>query len=75
METKDMVRMANQISDFFQSYGADYAKKEIATHVNSFWDPRMRTMLFAHMDAGGEGLSEAFKAAAENMKRPKAEPV
>ena len=72
METKDMVRMANQIGGFFKSYSDDYARKEIAVHINSFWDPRMRKMLLAHLDAGGEGLSDAVKSAAANIKRPKA---
>ncbi len=72
METRDMVRMANQISDFFKSYGEDDAKKEIALHINSFWEPRMRKMFFAHVDAGGDGLNPLVKAAASNIKRPKA---
>ena len=71
METRDMVRMANQIGTFFKSYGDDYAKKEIAVHINSFWDPRMRKMLFAHLEKGGDGLDALVKAAAENIKRPK----
>ena len=71
METPDMVRMANQIGTFFKSYGDDYAKKEIATHINSFWDPRMRRMLLAHLENGGEGLSETVKAAGVNIKPPK----
>jgi formate dehydrogenase subunit delta len=71
MQTADMLRMANQISDFFRSYDEAYAKKEIATHINSFWDPRMRKMFFAHIDAGGEGFNDLVKAAAELIKRPK----
>ena len=71
METRDMVRMANQIGAFFKSYGDDYAKKEIAVHINSFWDPRMRKMLIAHLETGGEGLDTLVKAAADNIKRPK----
>ncbi len=71
METRDMVRMANQISDFFKSYGEDNAKKEIATHINSFWEPRMRRDFFAHLDKGGEGLNALVKAAASTIKRPK----
>ena len=71
METRDMVRMANQIGDFFKSYSDEYARKEIATHINSFWDPRMRKMLFEHLDAGGVGLDDLVKSSAVNIKRPK----
>jgi formate dehydrogenase subunit delta len=71
METRDMVRMANQIGDFFKGYGETEARKEIAYHINAFWEPRMRRIFFAHLDKGGEGLSEIVKAAATLVKRPK----
>jgi formate dehydrogenase subunit delta len=71
METVDMVRMANQISEFFKSYEADYARKEIAAHINSFWDPRMRRKFFQHVEAGGAGLNTSVLAAVELIRRPK----
>jgi formate dehydrogenase subunit delta len=70
METRNMVRMANQIGTFFTSYGEEEAKKEIANHINSFWETRMRRDFFTHIDKGGEGLSAIVKAAAVNVKRP-----
>jgi hypothetical protein len=71
METRDMVRMANQIGDFFKSYGEKEALEGIAEHINKFWEPRMRRIFFAHLDKGGEGLNEIVKAAAASVKRPK----
>ena len=71
MEARDMIRMANQISDFFKSYGEKEALEGIAEHITKFWDPRMRRMFFAYVDAGGEGLSELVKKAAVLVKRPK----
>jgi formate dehydrogenase subunit delta len=56
MALADIVRMANQISDFFAAYPHDTAVKETATHIRNFWDPRMRKQLFDHLAAGGEGL-------------------
>jgi formate dehydrogenase subunit delta len=56
MALADIVRMANQISDFFAAYPHDTAVKETATHIRNFWDPRMRKELFDHLAAGGEGL-------------------
>ena len=46
MEQNDMIRMANQIADFFKAYPADEAKKEVAEHINKFWAPAMRQRLF-----------------------------
>jgi formate dehydrogenase subunit delta len=64
METKDMVRMANQIADYFKAYPEDQAVAETAKHMKSFWEPRMRRMLAAHVTKGGEGLNPlALKAA------------
>ena len=73
MEIRDMVRMANQIASFFKGYGHDEAVKETAYHINSFWEPRMRRLLFAHLDKGGEGLDPLVKDAAAKIKRPAVE--
>lgn len=71
METRDMVRMANQISDFFKSYSEKEALAGIADHITKFWDPRMRTDFFAHVDKGGDGFSELVKKSAALVKRPR----
>ena len=57
MTVRDIVRMANQISDFFQAYPHEVAVKETATHIRNFWDPRMRRQLSELLAAGGQGLS------------------
>lgn len=56
MALTDIVRMANQISDFFEAYPHEVAVRETATHIRNFWDPRMRQQLFEHLAAGGKGL-------------------
>ncbi|MFN0191374.1 MAG: formate dehydrogenase subunit delta [Aestuariivirga sp.] len=56
METKDMVRMANQIASYFRAYPEEEAVKETAKHLKSFWEPRMRKLLDDHVAKGGEGL-------------------
>lgn len=73
METQDMVRMANQIAGFFKGYPHDEAVKEAATHLNNFWDPRMRRQLFAHLAKGGEGLDPLIVEAAAAVRKPKAD--
>jgi formate dehydrogenase subunit delta len=65
MREKDLVRMLNQIAAFHGAYPRDEAVAAAAKHVRDFWDPRMRASMAAHLEAGGEGLSEIAKAAAE----------
>lgn len=75
METRDMLRMANQIADFFRSYPHEYAVKEAATHLNNYWDPRMRKHFFDYLAKGGEGLDPLIIEAAAQVRKPKAEVV
>lgn len=68
MALNDIVRMANQISDFFVAYPHDTAVKETAAHIRSFWDPRMRRQLFDHLEkSGGEGLKPVALEAARSL--------
>jgi formate dehydrogenase subunit delta len=71
METRDMVRMANQIGEFFKSYGEAEAIEGIAEHINKFWEPRMRRDFFAHIEKGGDGFDSLVVKAAAHVKRPK----
>ncbi|MBN9429672.1 MAG: formate dehydrogenase subunit delta [Burkholderiales bacterium] len=59
MDRDNLIRMANRIGEFFIAMpDHDEAVTGIATHLQRFWEPRMRRELFAHLDAtGGEGLS------------------
>ena len=60
MDTQNLVKMANQIGDFFESYpDRAEASGEIANHLQKFWEPRMRRTLLDHIDNHhGEGLKE-----------------
>ena len=73
MEQADLVRMANQIAAFFRSYGPEDAKKEIAAHLNNFWEPRMRAQFFEHLAAGGAGLDPLVVEASKLVRKPGAE--
>jgi formate dehydrogenase subunit delta len=64
-----LVYMANQIGKFFQNQGHDKAVPGIAEHIRKFWDPRMRRMIFAHLDAGGAGLDPFARDAIESLKQ------
>ena len=71
MQHQDMLRMANQIASFFNGSGPEAAVKDAADHISKFWDPRLRTMLLAHLETGGEGLDATIVKAAALIKRPK----
>lgn len=68
MSPDRLIYMANQIGKFFQSQGEARAVPGIADHIKKFWDPRMRTAIFAHMDNGGAGLDPLVLAALLKLK-------
>ena len=51
-----LVRMANQIADFFRPYPEEKAIAGVQEHIRAFWTSRMRNELAAHAAAGGAGL-------------------
>ncbi len=59
MNRHNLVRMANQIGAFFESFpDREQAREEIANHLLRFWEPRMRAQLLAQMDSEpDDGLS------------------
>jgi hypothetical protein len=66
-----LVYMANQIGDFFKSQGHGEESRParvagVADHIRAFWDPRMRSMIFDHVENhGGEGLEPLARAGVE----------
>ena len=69
-----LMRMANQIATFFASQPQATAAEGVATHINKFWEPRMRRDLFLLIDHGGEGLKPLVMEAAALIRRPYADP-
>jgi formate dehydrogenase subunit delta len=63
MSLDKLVYMANQISKFFANQGQEQAAVGTAEHIKKFWDPRMRAQIFAHLEAGGQGLDPIARAA------------
>lgn len=65
MNNDNLIRMVNRIGSFFAAMpNRDEALNDIAQHVRRFWEPRMRTQLFAHLDAKqGEGIDDIVKDA------------
>lgn len=72
MNVRDIVRMANQITDFFAVYPKAEALDGIAKHIHATWEPRLRDALKAHIDTGGAGLKPlCMEAMSEYFKGPR----
>ncbi len=68
MKPENLVHMANQIGKFFQYQRKDEIVPGIANHIRKFWEPRMRTAIFAYIDQGGDGLDPLVKEALVHLK-------
>jgi formate dehydrogenase subunit delta len=78
MNAHHLVKMVNEISAFWEGEaGAENAPKAVATHLQRYWDPRMRREIVAHYRAGAGGLCDtagrAVAILAEQM--PAADPA
>ena len=62
-----LVRMANQIADFFGPYSDEEAAAGIHEHMSSFWTPGMLQELAAFAHAGGGGLQPRVLLAIERL--------
>jgi formate dehydrogenase subunit delta len=58
MKPENMVHMANQIAQFFQSYPHDEAVHGVTTHIQKFWERRMKDQIKQYVAQGGSGLHE-----------------
>lgn len=48
-QIESLIKMANQIGGFFNSYtDRDLARREVANHLEKFWEPRMRHMILEY---------------------------
>jgi formate dehydrogenase subunit delta len=68
MKSEKLVMMANQIAAFFAAQGEERAVPQIASHIQKFWDPRMRREIAAHLAASGAGLTPLARTALETLK-------
>jgi len=70
MSAEKLVYMANQIARFMESKPHDEGVDSLASHINDFWEPRMRRAFFQVIDTGGAGLRPLVIEAAAKIKRP-----
>ncbi|MDR3388314.1 MAG: formate dehydrogenase subunit delta [Rudaea sp.] len=70
MSIEHLVRMVNDISDYFRSEpDRSAAIAGVSNHLKKYWDPRMRRQIIAHLgEHGGEGLSELGQASVAKLR-------
>ncbi len=66
-----LIYMANQIAREFGFQQPGQAAEATADHLRKYWDPRMRAMIQAHAQAGGEGLDATSQAAVAQLGEDK----
>ena len=55
MKAAKLIKMANQIGAFFDAMpDREQAVKDVAAHIQKFWDPRMRSALQEHVTSNGD---------------------
>ncbi|VDC27717.1 formate dehydrogenase subunit delta [Pseudogemmobacter humi] len=72
MSAEKIVRMANQISMFMETKPKAEGIEGISSHINDFWEPRMRRQFFELLDSGAAGFRPLVVEAAEKIRRPTA---
>jgi formate dehydrogenase subunit delta len=59
-----LIKMTNEIGEFFSGATGGEAARDVATHLKRYWDPRMRAqMLKYYEERHGAGLSDLAKTA------------
>lgn len=68
MDIENLVKMANDIGNFFNAEPDRAAAVDgVTDHLHKFWDPRMRNTIVAHYRKGGVGLSEISRSAVARL--------
>jgi formate dehydrogenase subunit delta len=62
--------MANQIALYYAGYPREEGIAGVKSHIERFWERRMRVQLAAHIADGGSGLHELVLEAAKLLSQP-----
>jgi formate dehydrogenase subunit delta len=63
-----LVRMANQIGDFYASMSEREAAAGVASHLRMYWTPKMIREIIAFADQGHPGLNAVAARAVQSLK-------
>ena len=64
-----LVRMANQIGDFYAAMPEREAIEGAASHLRLYWTPKMIREIIAFADHGHPGLNAIAARAVESLKQ------
>jgi formate dehydrogenase subunit delta len=73
IDLERLITLANLIGDFFAPYPPERAREGLRNHFRTYWDPRMRNALLAHIDAGGDGLDLRVIEGAQQLREKAAD--
>ncbi len=69
MKIERLIKMANDIGDFFNAESnKEVAAEGIAKHILRSWDPRMRREIIAYCQQDGAALSDLVKTAVSRLE-------
>ncbi len=73
MNIDHLIKMANEITAFWEGEVGDKAAAEVATHLRRYWEPRMRQQMIAYFEQRqGAGLNDiASQAVAMLAAQPR----
>jgi formate dehydrogenase subunit delta len=69
--TDTLVKMANQIGQFFAAQKSGDRAAGVADHLKRFWDPRMRESIVDYVAKGGDGLNPTALEAVKRISQQK----
>jgi formate dehydrogenase subunit delta len=64
-----LVKMANQIGDFFAPMPDQEATEGVATHLRRYWTPKMICGIISYVGSGGGALHPVVARAVDLLER------
>jgi formate dehydrogenase subunit delta len=70
MKIERLIKMANDIGDFFNAESnKEIAAEGITKHILRSWDPRMRREIIAYCQQDGSALSDLVRTAVSRLEQ------
>ena len=70
MKIERLIKMANDIGDFFNAESnKEVAAEGIKKHILRSWDPRMRREIIAYCQQDGAALSDLVRTAVSRLEQ------
>jgi formate dehydrogenase subunit delta len=63
-----LVRMANQIGEFYSAMPEMEGVEGVASHLRLYWTPKMISEIVSFDEQGGSGLNPTAKRAVDSLK-------